>query len=298
MADTTIYVRDVATGQTLPLKLVDNLDGTYSLGPSGGEASQATLLLVKTGVDAIVTSLGGKQTLSAANDTVTAGLYDATTLSAVDTDLATGNIKSGVTIFGFAGSTNVRDSSDATAVAGEVKTGSTFYAGGGAKKTGTGTQTLSDASDTVTAGYYAATTLHAVDSDLATANIKAGVTVFGIAGKTEVVDTTEVTNPVVAARMKTNDVAFVNGTKITGSGTKALDPASATVAAGYYAATTLDAVDTDLVTGSIKSGVTIFGVAGAATVQDIADANATETDVALGKTFYSITGAKKTGTHV
>jgi hypothetical protein len=54
------------------------------------------------------------QTLSAANETVAAGYYAATTLSAVDSDLAVGNIKSGVTIFGFLGT----------------------YSGGGVPKTG------------------------------------------------------------------------------------------------------------------------------------------------------------------
>jgi hypothetical protein len=73
---------------------------------------------------------------------------------------------------------------------------------------------------------------------------------------------------------------------------------SDTVAAGYYEATTLHDVDADLVTGNIKSGVTIFGIAGAATVQSIADANAVAADVANGKTFYSITGGRKTGTHI
>jgi len=50
-----------------------------------------------------VTGTIATQTLSAANDTVSAGYYDATTLSAVDTDLVAGNIKSGSTIFGVAG---------------------------------------------------------------------------------------------------------------------------------------------------------------------------------------------------
>lgn len=44
------------------------------------------------------------QTLSAANDTVAAGYYEATTLSDVDADLAAANIVSGKTIFGVAGS--------------------------------------------------------------------------------------------------------------------------------------------------------------------------------------------------
>jgi len=43
-----------------------------------------------------------------------------------------------------------------------------------------------------------------------------------------------------------------------------LDPASDTMPAGYYAATTLAAADADLAAGNIKSGVTIFGKAGTA----------------------------------
>ena len=44
-----------------------------------------------------------KQALAAASETVAAGVYDATTLSAVDADLDVAKIKSGETIFGFAG---------------------------------------------------------------------------------------------------------------------------------------------------------------------------------------------------
>ena len=47
----------------------------------------------------------------------------------------------------------------------------------GAKK-----QALSSSNDTVAAGYYAATTLHGVDGDLAAGNIKTGVAIFGITG--------------------------------------------------------------------------------------------------------------------
>ncbi|MDO8468229.1 MAG: hypothetical protein Q7S29_00525, partial [Candidatus Peribacter sp.] len=44
------------------------------------------------------------------------------------------------------------------------------------------TRTLSAANDTVSAGYYAATTLSAVDSDLIIGNIMTGVTLFGVTG--------------------------------------------------------------------------------------------------------------------
>jgi len=54
-----------------------------------------------------------------------------------DPYLLSENIKYGVTIEGVAGSTDVRDSSDADAGVGDVATGKTFYAGGGGIKTGT-----------------------------------------------------------------------------------------------------------------------------------------------------------------
>ncbi|MCX5785013.1 MAG: DUF1566 domain-containing protein [Elusimicrobia bacterium] len=47
---------------------------------------------------------------------------------------------------------------------------------------GVKTQTLASSTDTVKAGYYAATTLHDVDTNLAPENIKDGVTIFGILG--------------------------------------------------------------------------------------------------------------------
>ncbi len=78
-------------------------------------------------------------------------------------------------------------------------------------------KTLSPANDTVEQGFYAATTLSAVDTDLATANIKAGITIFGIEGKTEVVDTTETENAAAAGDIALGKVAFVNGVKITGT---------------------------------------------------------------------------------
>ncbi len=130
------------------------------------------------------------QTLSAANDTVTAGNYDATTLSLVDTDLAAGNIKPGITLFGFAGTYT----SDADAIAGNILSGKTAYVNG-VKLTGAlATQTLSAANDTVTAGNYDATTLSLVDTDLAAGNIKSGVTIFGKTGTIALPDTGQVTS--------------------------------------------------------------------------------------------------------
>jgi hypothetical protein len=65
-------------------------------------ASQAAKILDDTTISGVTGTIP-TQTLSAANDTVSAGYYAATTLSAVDTDLAAGNIISGKTIFGING---------------------------------------------------------------------------------------------------------------------------------------------------------------------------------------------------
>lgn len=74
---------------------------------------------------------------------------------------------------------------------------------------------------------------------------------------------------------------------------KTLSAANDTVAEGYYAATTLHAVDADLAVGNIAVGKTVFGLAGTYT----SDATAAEGDIASGKTAY-VNGVKITGTHV
>ena len=179
----------------------------------------------------------------------------------MDADLAAGNIRSGVTIFGVAGGTNVVDTATGDALAADLLSGKKAWVDGAEVTGSIATQTLSNANDTVAAGNYAATTLGAVDTDLAVGNIRSGVTIFGVAGKTEVVDTTS--GDAVAGEILLGKKAWVDGLERTGTiATQTLTDANATVADGYYAATTLGAVDADLAAGNIRSGVTIFGVAG------------------------------------
>ncbi|MCP4700087.1 MAG: DUF1566 domain-containing protein [Gammaproteobacteria bacterium] len=106
-----------------------SLDDAMSKAPAEDNADGAVPAEVLTGKTfwglqggnwGLLTGSLPAQTLSDANDTVTAGNYAATTLSTVDSDLAAGNIKSGVTIFGVAGSFS--GSSTATV----HKTGQTF----------------------------------------------------------------------------------------------------------------------------------------------------------------------------
>jgi len=106
------------------------------IGAPAGASVSADVAAVKTVVDGLAALLPTK-TLSNANDTVAAGYYEATTLHAVDADLATGNIKSGITIFGIEGTSTVKDVSDTTAVAGDVAVGKYFYTADGTKTEGT-----------------------------------------------------------------------------------------------------------------------------------------------------------------
>ncbi len=154
------------------------------------------------------------------------------------------------------------------------------------------TRTLSDGSTTVAAGYYAATTLDAVDTDLTTANIRAGVNIFGIAGATNVVDTT--TGTAAGTDILSGKKAWVAGTEVTGSiVTQLLSASSTAVAAGYYAATNLATVDTHLISANILTGASIFGVAGNVIG---ATGNAVAAEVVSGKTFSNASGAGVTGT--
>lgn len=189
-------------------------------------------------------------------------------LSHVEADLVTGNIKNGVTIFGVAGSTDVRDSTDANAGVTDVKSGQTFYAGGGAKKTGTlATVALDPASTAYPAGYHAGNGggLPAVEADLVTGNIKSGIVIFGVTGAATIQDISAA-NALVTDVLSPKTFFSVTGAIKTGTlATQTLNPANDTVNAGYYAATTLHAVDADLAVGNIKSGVVIFGFTGTCT---------------------------------
>ncbi len=152
-------------------------------------------------------------------------------------------------------------------------------------------QTLNPESKAVAEGYYAATNLDTIDADLAIANIKTGVVIFGLTG----IYDTEAVDPITAGVIQTGKIGFVNGAKITGNGTKTLSAANDTVAAGYYAATTLSAVDADLSAANIATGVVVFGITG--TYDTEAAQPAAAADIALNKIAF-VNGAKITGTHV
>ena len=362
---------------------------------------------------------------------ILAGFYDGNTKILGDVDLISDNIKSGVSIFGISGSSSVVDTADADAVEGEIFSGKSAYVNGN-KITGTmvnnpqfgdndasqvlntasnpgtydiatcattynttnlsagtikngiafgngmtgeypsisyplpdntdtnasashilsgyeawdkaglhilgamPTRNLSDLSETVAEGYYSATTLSAIDSDLKAENIRNGTNIFGVAGNLTPLDTSDATASV--GDINTGKTAYVNGVKLTGTGILAIGDAinsnvlagkyfsnsstsnilgtmpnkvgSATIftpstvdqaiTAGYYGGATGDGKvlgDTDLITGNIKSGINIFGVSGTVSVVNTADGTAVASDILSTKTAY-VNGVLLTGSMV
>jgi hypothetical protein len=241
-----------------------------------------------------VTGVIPTQAISPVSAAILAGYYGATNLTSVDSDLATGNIRAGISIFGVNGKTEVVDTSSGDAVASDLMAGRTAWVDGGAVTGTIPTQALSPATNTVAAGYYAATNLSLVDMDLTNANIRGGVTIFGVPGLASVVNTASGTAG--AGDVMAGKVAWVNGQAVTGAiPTQAISPASATILAGYYGATNLTSVDSDLATGNVRAGVSIFGVNGKTEVVDTTSGNAGAGDLMSGKVAW-VDGAEVTGT--
>lgn len=119
--------------------------------------------------------------------------------------------------------------------------------------------------DTYDEGYHKGDVggLDAVDTDLAPANIKDGVNIFGKEGTlVEGVDVSDADAAMADVRTGKTFYSVAAPRKTGTMITRTLSPTHDSVAAGYYALTTLSAVDDDLAPGNIKSGVTIFGKVG------------------------------------
>ncbi|MFS1511099.1 hypothetical protein VQL36_01485 [Chengkuizengella sp. SCS-71B] len=195
-------------------------------------------------------------------------------------------------------------SDDATASVGNVLTGATFYQGG-VKRTGTMpnrgvmTYTPSTSNQTIPEGYHSGSGQVVGDADLKSGNIKKGVSIFGVNGASDVVDTGDAT--AVNDNLLLGTTAYVNGSKITGRmptrGAMTYTPSTSnqTIPEGYHSGSGYVAGDADLKSGNIKKGVNIFGVSGASDVVDTGDATAATSNILTGKTAY-VNGSKITGT--
>ena len=197
---------------------ISGSSNSSTLSPVSPAASASHILSVKKAYDSdgnVLTGTMAEQSLSSLSTAVPAGYYSTTDLTSIETGLSASNIKVGMQLFGITGTFT----SDADAVAGDMLSGKTAYVNG-VKVTGNiETKTLSNASTSVPAGYYAtSTTLTTVDTDLAASNIKSGTDIFGITG-TAVVLSGTATDPATASDVASGKEYWDStGAKQTGTG--------------------------------------------------------------------------------
>ena len=122
------------------------------------------------------------------------------------------------------GTAKFTDITDTTATAGDVLSGKYFYTSGGTKTQGSiATKTSSDLTASVLtvtapAGYYSsAATKTCSDANLVSGNIKSGVTIFGVSGASNVVDTTIASGGASAGNIVNGYKAYVNGALVEGN---------------------------------------------------------------------------------
>lgn len=171
-----------------------------------------------------------------------------------------------------------------TATAENILNGKTVYNNNGQLVTGSmanngstsGTISTKEGTVTIPSGYTSGGTVSINSSEKAKIvdnNIKSGVTILGVSGKSSVVDTAN--SNAVAENILSNKTAFVNGTKVTGSmpnngatgGTISTKTGTVTIPAGHTTGGTVSISTTEqekIVAGNIKEGVTILGVTGTA----------------------------------
>ena len=126
------------------------------------------------------------------------------------------------------------------------------------------TRTLSAGSNTVLAGYYNATTLSSIDTDLTAANIASGTDLFGVTGTATIASGTATAGQVLSgATFSTGASSGLTGT-MTNVGAQTITPTTSntTITAGYHDGTGYCGGDADLVASKIKDGEDIFGVTG------------------------------------
>jgi hypothetical protein len=160
------------------------------------------------------------------------------------------------------------------AAVGDVLSGKGFSNAGGTGLTGTmpnnGAVTLtpSTADQAIAEGYHNGAGKCAGDTDLAATNIKSGIELFGVAGDSNVVDTSS--GDAATGDLLTGKRCWVDGAEVTGSvavganvnGGNGLK--TFTIPDGIYSGSkTATANDTNLAASNIVTGASIFGVAGA-----------------------------------
>jgi hypothetical protein len=185
--------------------------------------------------------------------------------SANSSSLPVSSVCSTASLFGSNGTATCMTGTLSTpASASDVLAGKNYFDGSGTVQTGTlATRTLSSATTTVTAGYYAGTTLTTVEANLVSGNIKAGTSIFGVGGDSNVVDTSA--GDAVLGEILSGKKAYVAGSLVTGSmaNQATWDARTAFPGAGYFAGIS-NTLSTAQVCSAATGGINFLGSAGTA----------------------------------
>lgn len=193
---------------------------------------------------------------------ITSGYHDGTGHVTGDADLISSNIRSGVSIFGVDGNSDVVDTSSGDALVSQIVSGKKAWVDG-VELTGTladvGQQIITPGTSdqVITTGYHNGTGYVLGDPDLVSSNIRNGANLFGVAGDANVVNTSS--GNAIASEISSSKIAWVDGVQITGTADIYAygDNSAAKVLTTASAAGTYDA--SDLSVSTVKKGTT-FGV--------------------------------------
>jgi len=202
-----------------------------------------------------------------ADQAIAAGYHNGSGKCVGDADLVAANIKSGVTVFGVNGSVIEASGNAAT---GDVLNGKTFsHTGGGATGTmpdnGAVTLTPSTADQSIAAGYHNGAGKCVGDADLVATNIKSGVNVFGVNGSVIEVSGNAAAGDVLSGKTFSNAGGPGTGAMVN-NGAVTITPGTMNqpIPQGYHNGAGTVTGDANLTAANIRSGASIFGVAGSA----------------------------------
>lgn len=260
----TAYVQNSKITGTMPIisaedVTLDSSTKSYEI-PAGSHDGSGSVSIVTETLS--VTPTTSSQQLSATSGKVITQVDVDAVTSAIDSNIVAGNIKSGVSILGVAGTLETGiDTTDATATAGDILETKTAYVNG---QKVTGTIPVISVEDTV---LDATTTSYQIpngyNSDLITVSVD--------------LETKSVTATTESQNIDADIGKLINHITVA--------PVTA-------------AIDSNIVAGNIKDGVTILGVEGTLVEgTDTSDATATAAQIVSGATAY-VKGSKITGTLV
>jgi hypothetical protein len=147
-------------------------------------------------------------------------------------------------------------------------------------------------------GYHNGAGTVAGDSNLLSGNIKRDITIFGVTGDSDVINSSS--GDAVNTEILLGKKAWVDGEEVTGSmAPQTLSENTTTVDTGFYIETSLETVENDLKPANIKTGVNIFGIEGTYTgiggnIHDTSSGTATSDDILTGKVVW-VAGVEVTG---